>query len=36
MFDSFITKNKDKFIKIINHQQDFIKKYSNKKNTLIN
>ena len=30
MFDSFITKNKDKFIKIINHQKDFIKKYSNR------
>ena len=27
MFDSYITKNKEKFIKILNHQQEFIKKY---------
>lgn len=32
MFDSFITKNKDKFIKILKHQQEFIKKYSMRKN----
>lgn len=32
MFDSFITKNKDKFIKILKHQQEFIKKYSTRKN----
>jgi predicted adenylyl cyclase CyaB len=30
MFDSYITKNKDKFIKILNHQQEFIKKYLKK------
>jgi len=30
MLDIYITKNKDKFIKILNHQQDFLKKYSRK------
>jgi len=30
MFDSYITKNKDKFIKILNHQQEFLKKYLKK------
>jgi len=30
MLDGYITKNKDKFIKILNHQQDFLKKYSRK------
>ena len=30
MFDSQITKNKEKFIKILEHQQDFLKKYSSK------
>jgi hypothetical protein len=34
MFDSYITKNKDKFIKILEHQQDFLKKYSSKNNIL--
>ena len=30
MFDSYITKNKDKFIKILTHQQNFLQKYSKK------
>jgi predicted adenylyl cyclase CyaB len=30
IFDIYITKNKEKFIKILNHQQKFIKKYQKK------
>ena len=30
IFDSYITKNKEKFIKILNHQQEFIRKYQKK------
>ena len=30
MLEVYITKNKDKFIKILNHQQEFLKKYSKK------